>query len=266
MDVVGRASIVLMALVALVGAFGSEQTSECTAKAAARDLVRRTMAWDSSHQLRATRREDWEDDLFGLQVKVKGNIAKAAYFFEVTETGYFVLSPDEAVYVDTMDGRRYWVVAVSKKVGEAHGLYGFPRAAAEFRTLASDSHLAVQSEADAKATALLFCETVKDPRGLMLVFHSRQLKRRVEDFFLSKLPESKAERRSRTWWRGLTTRKRAPKLGVAVTTSGEDYTVTVPLIRSHDGETLQLLVLALTVRSTGACTETGAKVLYASSG
>ena len=55
-------------------------------------------------------------------MKVKGEIAKAAYFFEVTETGYLVLSPDEAVYVSATDGKRSWVVAVPKKVGSAYGL------------------------------------------------------------------------------------------------------------------------------------------------
>jgi hypothetical protein len=252
----------LCAVMVLTRGVATAEMSELRAKAAAVDLVRMKMGFDSSHQLRATRREDWEDDLFRLQVKIKGQIAKAAYFFEVTESGYFVLSPEEAVYVSTADGERLWTVAVPLKGDASYGLYGFPEGETGFRGLVSSARLDVRSEADAEAAALLFFTTVKDPREQTVIFKSRQLKHKVENFFLAKLPEPKADSRSLAWWREFTAAKLSDKLGVksARTTSG--YAVSVTHIRSEDNMRLELARLDLRVSSAGACEVTGTALIY----
>ena len=94
--------VVAVVLPVLAIAVANAQTTESEARLVDAQAVRDSMNFESSHHLRVTRREDWEDILFGLQLSIKGQIAKAAYFFEVTETGYFILSPDEAVYVSSM--------------------------------------------------------------------------------------------------------------------------------------------------------------------
>lgn len=257
-----RLLTVLYAFLFLAGGLAKAEMSEVRAKAAATDLVRKRMGLDSSHQLRATRREDWEDDLFRLQAKIKGQIAKAAYFFEITESGYFVLSPDDAVYVTTNDGKHLWTVAVPVKGELAYGLYGFPDGEAEFCRLVASARLEVGSEADAETAALLFFTAVKDPRGQTVVFQPKQLRRRVEDYFMSKLPEPKAESRSLAWWRGFAAAKPTAQLGLKSARTSDGYTASVTHIRSVDGKYLQLARLELKVSSAGACHATGTKIVY----
>ena len=255
-------STVLCALSCLAGGAAKAEMSELRAKAAATDLVRKKMSFNSSHQLRATRREDWEDDLFRLQVKIKGQIAKAAYFFEITESGSFVLSPDEAVYVNSADGERMWTVAVAVKEELAYGLYGFPNGDAEFRSLASSARLDVRSEADAETAALLFFTTVKDPRGQTVVFHTKQLRHKVDDYFTSKLPEAKAEARSAAWWRSFAGAKIRDQLGVKSARISDGFAASVTYIRSDDSGHLQLARMELRVSSAGACDVADTKVVY----
>lgn len=252
------------AFLLLAGGPAKAELNELRAKAAAIELVRVKMGFDATHQLRASRREEWEDGLFRLQVKIKGQIAKAAYFFEVTENGYFVLSPEEAVQVSTMDGSRFWTVAVPKREDAAFGLYGFPDGESEFRRLVSDARLNVRSQSDAEAAALLFFTAVKDPRGQMIVFHSRQLKHRVENYFLAKLSEPNADSRSLAWWRGFAAAKLSDQLGLKSVPTGGGYTVSVTHTRSADGEHLELVSLVVTVSGVGACEVKNSRAIYRS--
>jgi hypothetical protein len=262
MIALNRLLTVLCALPFLTAGFAKAEMNELQAKAAATDLVRKKMGFEVSHQLRATRREDWEDDLFRLQVKIKGQIAKAAYFFEITENGYFVLSPDEAVYVNSADGERVWAVAVAMKEGLAYGLYGFPDGDTEFHRLVSSARLDVRSEADAETAALLFFMTVKDPRAQTVVFQAKQLSRKVEDFFTSKLSEAKAQSRSLAWWRGFAAVKATDQLGVKSSRTNDRYTASLTYVRSEDGEHLQLAKMELRVSNAGVCEIAGTKVIY----
>jgi len=246
-----RLGTVVACLLAADG-YANGQTDELRAKVVAADLVRKSIGVDSSHQLRATRREDWEDELFRLQVKIKGRIAKAAYFFEVTESGYFVLSPEESVHIATVDGERSWVVAVPTGPGSAYGLYGFPNGENEFLRLAEGARLDIRSETDAEADALLFFTTVKDPRQLTVVFRSRDLKRRVEDYYSSRLPEPKAENQAASWWRGFLTAKLGDRLGVKSNAAGDGFEVTLSHIRA-DKNRLGLAISNLRVSKAGAC-------------
>lgn len=257
-----RLFTVLCTLPFLTGWLAKGQINEPRAKAVATDLVRKKMGFEASHQLRATRREEWEDELFRLQVKVKGQIAKAVYFFEITESGYFVLSPDEAVYVSSADGERIWTVAIPRKDESAYGLYGFSDGEAEFRRLVSNARLDVRSEADAETAALLFFNTVKDPRAQTFVFHARQLRHKVEDYFTSKLPEAKAESQASAWWRGFAAAKSTCQLGVKSTRTNDGYSASVTFLRSEDGGKLELARMELTVSNAGVCDLAGTKVVH----
>ena len=90
-----RCSFLILVLLLLTGVVCQGQVSEQQAKEKAATATRREENYPESHLLRAHRREDLEDDLFRAQIKVLGRIAKAAYFYELTNEGSFVLSPDE---------------------------------------------------------------------------------------------------------------------------------------------------------------------------
>ena len=72
--------------------------------------------------------------MFSFQLKIKGKIAKFAYFYEVTESGYEIVSPDEVLVHSSTDGTRKWFVAVSRQSGTTYGLFGFEKAAEGFGT------------------------------------------------------------------------------------------------------------------------------------
>jgi hypothetical protein len=238
------------------------EVNEIGARGAAIDFVRTEMGFSSSHQLRATRREDWEDDLFRLQVKIKGQIAKAAYFFMITEEGYFVLSPDEAVLVNSTDGKRLWTVAVAVKDGAPYGLHGFSDGEAEFARLVNGARLQVRSDTEAEVAALLFFTTVKDPQSHTIVFRSSELRHKIEDYFLSKMPEQKAESRATTWWRGFTAAKLAGQIGVRSAETSDGYVVSITLIRAENSDRLKLARLRLRVNATGAPEALDTAVVY----
>lgn len=252
----------LCAVSLLTAGFSRAEINESRAQTAAMDLVRKKMGLEPSHQLRATRKEDWEDDLFRLQVKIKGKIAKAAYFYEVTENGYFVLSPDEAVYVNSADGERIWTVAVPVRDEPPYGLYGFPDGAAEFCRLVRSTRLDVHTEADAETAALLFFTTVKDPRQQSVVFGAMQVRHRVEDYWMSKLPEAKAEARSSAWWRGFGATRSGTQLGVKATRAGDGYNASITYISSDDGRHPQLSSMEVRISGIGACDVVSTKVIY----
>jgi len=237
------------------------EMDEVRAKVAALEVVRRYLGVDSTHQLRAMRMEDWEDDLFRLQIKVKGRIAKAAFFFEVTETGYFVLSPDEAVHIISNDGQRAWVVAVQARDGTAYGLNGFANAETEFGMLIRGAGLDVRVEADAEAAALLFYMMVRDPRGQSLVFSSRELKRKAEEFFGARLPDAKADSQTSDWWRGFVKAKLGSQIGLKSIKTSTGFDVFITSIRTED-KSLELVKIGLRVNREGLCEPIGTTRIY----
>jgi hypothetical protein len=116
-------SSLLGILLLFFGGVSQGQISEQQAKAIAEVATRTAAKYSESHLLRAHRREDIEDNLFRFQRKPKGQIEKAAYFYELSDEGYYVLSPSEAVYVDAADGHVVRLIAISTRSGEA---YCFP--------------------------------------------------------------------------------------------------------------------------------------------
>jgi hypothetical protein len=195
-------------------------------------------------------------------VKIKGQIAKAAYLFEITETGFFVLSPDEAILVTSTDGERLWTVAVSVKENDPYGLYGFPNGAAEFQQLVKSARLEVSSGADAEVLAFLFFTTVKDPHSQTVASRSQKLRHMVEDYYLSKLPEPKAESQSSAWWRSFSAAKLTNQLGLKSSGTSNGYTASIAHVRSEGGKPLQLAALDLKINRNGTCEVTGTRIIY----
>lgn len=248
----------LLATILVVGLFGCAPlsgavTDERTAERAAADLVRQHMRLPESQPLRVTRREDWEDALFATQIRVQGRIAKAAYFFEITEDGYFVTSPHEAIVVSTMDGGRVWVVAVARSDNEAVGLYGMARPNEGFRQMAEAAKLSVRTPADAERLAALYFSVVLDPRDQLLALGPLELRHRAEHYYHSKLPEKQARVRADRWIRRIRKELSSLQLGLTTKEDGGAFAVSI----AHLGlgkEDLELNHLLVKVTAIGQVT------------
>jgi hypothetical protein len=116
----------------LASAGPAGEITEVAARQSACGYVRSRLSLGGDHFLRATRREDLEDDLFAAQVKVRGQIHKAAFFFEVTDTGYEIRSSEEAIFHSSVDGVGRWYVAVDALSGSLYGLDGFDEPQKDF--------------------------------------------------------------------------------------------------------------------------------------
>jgi hypothetical protein len=183
------------------------QVTEEQARKAAERAVQASAGYPSSKPLRVRRREDLEDDLFGFQIKVIGKIQKAAYFYEITPDGYFVISPTEALHVNSSHGRQFQLVAVSSRTGHAYLLWQSENAAAEFNKLIKDADVRVGRAVDAKLFTTFYFTLVADPLADSLIFSSWQLKLKVESYFFSDYEEARADRLFHKWWAGFMSAK-----------------------------------------------------------
>lgn len=236
----------------------TEQESKVTAEKAARAAA----DYAESKPLRSIRREDLEDELFRAQVKVRGRIGKAAYFYQISGEGYFVLSPDEAVYVDSTDGHLSQLVAVSAKTGRAYLLYGFKDAASEFNRLAADADIRVSSPEDAKAYTRFYFTVTADPLSERLMSSPLQLRHKVEDYFYSNYPQKQADGLYRKWVSGFFSAGRNVSFDTSASKNDAGYEVELLTVnRSTERRPLADL-WKLQVTSDGACTVKSILTVY----
>lgn len=237
------------------------QVDELQAKSLADAAARKQLNLSESKLLRVHRREDLEDDLFYHQRKIRGKIAKAAYFYEITENGEFVISPDEAITVTTQDGVRKWLVAISVKDGQSYALYGFKDKEAAFDNLARDSSLNVDSEIDARLYSYFYFKVVKDLFDKRLVFSSRQLRHEVEDYYSYHYPEAKAEGLYKSWWKNYSSKKQAVNFGANAQKVSDKFAVTMT---SLDGlnKNPQLNLWELRITLEGNVQDVNMKPIY----
>lgn len=219
------------------------QVGEIQARIIAEETTRRSLDLPESQPLRVHRREDLEDDLFYHQRKVIGKIAKAAYFFEVSETGEFVISPDRVMSVTVSHGESKMLVAVSAKNGQPYRLFGFKNAGAAFNDLAKDAFLLVDSVTSARLFSYFYFSVVKDLGGKLLIFQPRQLRHEVEDYFYLRYPETKAESLYKAWWRGYSSNKKDIEYGADAQTDSQGYSVSLTYLRgARNTPQLELLI------------------------
>jgi hypothetical protein len=160
-------------------AIGAE--TEAAAKQAVQQVTRKLLQLPPNHYLRVTRREDLEDDLFTVQLMVRGKIRKAAYFFEVTETGFEIVSPEEVLFHSSVDGQTMWIAAVDTESGRVFPLLGYPDASATFNELIKVASVRITDEtAAARLAILFFASTLGSQFGEP--YHNRaQLRYQVEE-------------------------------------------------------------------------------------
>ena len=257
-----RCSCLILVLLLLTGVVCQGQVSEQQAKEKAATATRREENYPESHLLRAHRREDLEDDLFRAQIKVLGRIAKAAYFYELTNEGSFVLSPDEAVDVVSEDGHFRSLVAVSTRTGEAYLLAGFKNADREFNRLARDAILRIESPHDARMHASLYFKAVVDPSGNRLIFGSLQLRHDIEDYFAFHYDEKEAERRSKKWWSGFNSKNRNFPFDSIASKNSVGYEAQLAVMSGSPTKIPVLELWTLQISAEGACQRTSSRAIY----
>ncbi|MDX6612311.1 MAG: hypothetical protein QOD75_1497 [Blastocatellia bacterium] len=183
------------------------QVSDQQAKSIAEEATRLATDHGKTWPLRLLRREDLEDDLFRFQLTINGKLQKAAYFYEITNEGYFVLSPNERIHVSSEDGHFVKLVAVSVATGEPYLLFGFKNAALEFNRLVKEARLIISSAGDARRHVRFCFVAISDLGADRLIFSRMLLKHEVEDYFFYHYPEKKAERLYQKWWSGFSSSK-----------------------------------------------------------
>jgi hypothetical protein len=229
------------------------QVGELQAKAIAEAATRAALNFPDSKLLRAERREDLEDDLFAFQVKVIGKIAKAAYFYEISEQGYFVLAPDRAIYAQSTGFRLNRLVAVSTKTGQAYTLFGFANAESEFNRLVKDASIKLSHDSDARLYTSLYIKAVVDLRQSRLVHDWRQLKHKGEDYFFTKYPESQAASLFNQWWDGFSPAKQHIAFGVRAQKQLDGYLAQFTYISNTNKEGAKLEAKTINISPDGLC-------------
>ena len=245
--------------------FCSAQVSDEQAKSIAVTAIRKKINFSESKPFRIHRREDLEDDLFGLQVKIKGQIAKAVFFYEVTENGYFVLSPNEAIYATSNDGSLSWVAAISTKTGELYGLSGFENSELAFNRLAKDAKLSISTEGQAYLYALLYNRVVNDLSDSNLVLDERQARHKAENYFYMSYSAKNASSLFQSWLAGFAKAKRKAKLGITVTQGLGEYLATITYftyLSSNKKKIPQLNSYTISISSDGLSKLNTRSVIY----
>ena len=212
------------------------------------DYVRANAGLDAGQFLRAARREDFEDEIFAAQVKIQGHIHKAALIYEITETGYEVRSPDEAVLHSSVDGVGHWYVALDPSSEKLYGLGGFNDSPKEFNRLATDAGIQVRSNEAAKAWVSFYLRVTANRLPDAYLLKPSDLPRHVED-----IAEAYQSSRSKTlvptqWLLELKKNGITPVFGIQVRRDGGTaFQAQVDTVTNTDTRmpTLQRLVFRL---------------------
>lgn len=214
-------------LVTVFSSIGSGNDIEDNpARERAKAAVRVAMNLPVSHFLKTVRSEDLEDELFSFQVRVKGKIAKYAYFYEVTESGYEIVSPDEVMVHSAVDGARRWYVAVSRQSGTVYGLFGFEKTAEGFNRLATDALVRIEDEGQAKNYTGLYWLCALGTRYGTVVNDPHDLNRQVDDAIYGYRLTTNGRVSFERWWKGFKASRVKPKFGVQVAKVGRAYSIT----------------------------------------
>lgn len=214
---------------------GASDSLDGTFEHQACDYVRTRLGFGPAKFLRAVRREDFEDDLFAEQSKIRGEVHKAARFFEVTETGYEIVSPDEAVFHSSVDGAGRWLVAVSSKSNRVYGLVGFEDALKSFNMLTQDSNVVVVTEPSARSWAFFFLKAVIAGRNGFWLSGPFDLRRAVEDVLEGHAQSAAHPITASQWMRNLQSHKVRPVVGMVIHRLEDGYEVSADSVSSTGG-------------------------------
>jgi len=238
------------------------ELSEAVAKQRACEYVRSRLGFPDGYFLRATRREDFEDDLFAAQVKVRGQIHKAALFFEVTETGYEVRSPDEVLLHNSVDGVGRWYVALDPLSGNVFGLSGFADPVIDFNKMATGAEVQLTSVDSARSWASFYLAVGVGSSNGTYLSRPVDLRRQVEDIAEAYANSRKHPLVPTRWLQDLEKSGVKPVFGVQIKPEGGGFHVQVDSIAISTGQTPVLQQLSFSVSSRGDISDQGVESLF----
>jgi hypothetical protein len=250
MKIISKLFFALAAIMLSVSICGA-QTTEGEAKQVAESAVRAAFGLTQSDPLHVRRDEALEERLFALQLLVKGQIAQSAYFYRVTKSGYFIISPDEAMVITSTGYDEPYLVAVSVKTGQAYLLARSERVVESFNSLATESALRIDDELSAASLAQLFYKVAFDPDEIRIMWTAAQYRHRVEDHFISRYGEQESTRPFREWSRQFDGSRGKATFGVHATREDDSFRTTLTYSEAAKGvPALHELTLRISKRGT----------------
>jgi hypothetical protein len=228
--------------------------TEIAARQTVQQLTRDLMRFEPTHYLRVTRREDLEDDLFAVQMKIKGQLRKAAFFFEITETGFEVVSPDEVLFHSSVDGERRWIAAVDTEGGRAYPLLGFPDAVPEFNALARRANVRISNDTDAQRFSTLYFASALGPTFGQSFRSAADLRCQVAESL------GGDERRTEQWMRGVRT---GLTYGFDIRRQDSGYLITTTTLKLYADRPAAVQRVTFTIQPAGSATLPSSSTVYA---
>lgn len=245
-----------------VASFAAQLTEENT-KQRVCEFVRANARLEPDHFLRATRHEDIEDQLFVAQIKINGQIRKAAQFYEITETGYEVASPAKAVLHSSTDGQRSWQVAIDPISGSVFGLGGFGTGGqGSFNDLVLMARVRIDTEDMAVNWAIFYVQTALQEKAGSLVTSDVNLKRRVEDMVEAYRLSRKRPLTAKQWIDDLAKSKATLVYGIKATREPGGFLVLGDSLAASGTHEPQLVRLSFRVAEDGRISDTSMKPLF----
>ena len=223
-------------------------------------------------KLRAVRFGELEDRILQFEARTAPRqIGKALelpeplYLYRVTNEGIFLL-PQEKIgprdwptaEVVFFDANREWVVAVSRRTGEAFDLYGFgvtgeAEPVAAFNRLVARFHLSALDNNTADELAILFYRCVFDPDERDLMGYWLHLRLRVEEYAYRKFDERPAGRLFSTWWRQFNRSAKYADIEISSHPGSGGFQVELPVFRVLPKSEVALIKRTVTVSADGTC-------------
>lgn len=200
--------------------------------------------------LRYTRDEDFEDEIFSLQVKDYKNPAKAAYVFRVKNTGTFI-TPSNEVLVIQSTGDDSKVVAVSKNTGKVFALDGCNDKERNFQDLITQAKIQINSVSEAESFGHLYYKLVHDCDLRRIIYNSRQFKHEVENYFFGKFNKSQAEVELKKWAKAFKKLDKDARLGLTAQKVKNSYSVSITFISGFINEVPKLEKITILVNESG---------------
>jgi hypothetical protein len=259
--VILRGQLVLLILFSLASA--TAQLTEEDSKQRVSEFVRVKAGLRSDHFLRATRNEDLEDQLFSAQIKIYGQIRKGAHFYKITETGYEVVSPTEAVLHGTTYGHRSWLVAIDPASGNLFGLGGFgTEGQKSFNNLVVAARVRIDTKEASLNWAAFYVQAVLHEKADTLVTGETDLRRRVEDVVEAHQLSRKRPISAKRWLASLERSKTAPVYGISAMKEGDGFRVVADFLAATVAHNPQLVRLGLNVAGDGRVSHTSTSSIF----
>ena len=259
--VILRGQLVLLSLFSLASA--TAQLTEEDSKQRVSEFVRVKAGLKLDHFLRATRHEDLEDQLFSAQIKIYGQIRKGAHFYKLTETGYEVVSPTEAVLHGSTDGRRSWLVAIDPASGDVFGLGGFgTEGQRSFNNLVVAARVRIDTKEASLNWAAFYVQAVLHEKADTLVTSETDLRRRVEDIVEAYQLSRKRPISAKRWIESLERSKTAPVYGMKAMKEADGFRVVADFLAATAAHNPQLVHLSFNVAGDGRVSDASTKPIF----